>query len=300
MTQSKTPSSFYHDAKPTGEIPDLQGGIYIIATPLGNLKDITLRALEILSSVDLILCEDTRASRKLLTHYGVSAPLKAFHDYNETKMIPSLLAQVQAGKRLALISDAGTPLISDPGYKLVKAALTAELFMTGLPGPSAVINALILSGLPTHRFFFAGFLAAKSAARLKELDSLKKIPGTLIFYESPQRLKETLQDLHSCFSTREIVVVREMTKKFEEIIRGSLREVTDYFQKKPPRGEIVLLVAPPSEEENLWDEKTLEKGLRTALKTLSLKDAVQKISLLSGISRKVVYEKALKIQEKIR
>lgn len=298
MTQSNTPYPFHHDAKPTVEKRDLQAGIYIVATPLGNLKDITMRALEILHSVDLILCEDTRVSRTLLMHYSVSAPLKALHDYNESKMIPSLLIQVQEGKRLALISDAGTPLISDPGYKLVRAALTAGLFITGLPGPSAVINALVLSGLPTHRFFFAGFLPAKSASRVKDLDNLKKIPGTLIFYESPQRLKETLQDLQHGFSMREIVVVREMTKKFEEIIRGSLKEVTDHFQESQPRGEIVLLVAPPSEEENLWDDETLEKGLRTALKTLSLKDAVQEISLFSGISRKHIYEKALKIQEK--
>ncbi|GAO97923.1 ribosomal RNA small subunit methyltransferase I [Caedimonas varicaedens] len=298
MTQSNTPYPFHHDAKPTVEKRDLQAGIYIVATPLGNLKDITVRALEILHSVDLILCEDTRVSRTLLMHYSVSAPLKALHDYNESKMIPSLLVQVQEGKRLALISDAGTPLISDPGYKLVRAALTAGLFITGLPGPSAVINALVLSGLPTHRFFFAGFLPAKSASRVKDLDNLKKIPGTLIFYESPQRFKETLQDLQHGFSMREIVVVREMTKKFEEIIRGSLKEVTDHFQESQPRGEIVLLVAPPSEEENLWDDETLEKGLRTALKTLSLKDAVQEISLFSGISRKHIYEKALKIQEK--
>ena len=298
MTQSNTPYPFHHDAKPTVEKRDLQAGIYIVATPLGNLKDITVRALEILHSVDLILCEDTRVSRTLLMHYSVSAPLKALHDYNESKLIPSLLVQVQEGKRLALISDAGTPLISDPGYKLVRAALTAGLFITGLPGPSAVINALVLSGLPTHRFFFAGFLPAKSASRVKDLDNLKKIPGTLIFYESPQRLKETLQDLQHCFSMREIVVVREMTKKFEEIIRGSLKMVTDHFQESQPRGEIVLLVAPPSEEENLWDDETLEKGLRTALKTLSLKDAVQEISLFSGISRKHIYEKALKIQEK--
>lgn len=298
MTQSNTPYPFHHDAKPTVEKRDLQAGIYIVATPLGNLKDITVRALEILHSVDLILCEDTRVSRTLLMHYGVSVPLKALHDYNESKMTPSLLVQIQEGKRLALISDAGTPLISDPGYKLVRAALTAGLLITGLPGPSAVINALVLSGLPTHHFFFAGFLPAKSASRVKALDNLKKIPGTLIFYESPQRLRETLQDLQHCFSMREIVVVREMTKKFEEIIRGSLKEVTNHFQENQPRGEIVLLVAPPSEEENLWDDETLEKGLRTALKTLSLKDAVQEISLLSGISRKHIYEKALKIQEK--
>jgi 16S rRNA (cytidine1402-2'-O)-methyltransferase len=298
VTQSNTPYPFHHDAKPTVEKRDLQAGIYMWPPLWAILRIYTVRALEILHSVDLILCEDTRVSRTLLMHYSVSAPLKALHDYNESKMITSLLVQVQEGKRLALISDAGTPLISDPGYKLVRAALTAGLFITGLPGPSAVINALVLSGLPTHRFFFAGFLPAKSASRVKDLDNLKKIPGTLIFYESPQRLKETLQDLQHCFSMREIVVVREMTKKFEEIIRGSLKEVTDHFQESQPRGEIVLLVAPPSEEENLWDDETLEKGLRTALKTLSLKDAVQEISLFSGISRKHIYEKALKIQEK--
>jgi 16S rRNA (cytidine1402-2'-O)-methyltransferase len=298
VTQSNTPYPFHHDAKPTVEKRDLQAGIYMWPPLWAILRIYTVRALEILHSVDLILCEDTRVSRTLLMHYSVSAPLKALHDYNESKMITSLLVQVQEGKRLALISDAGTPLISDPGYKLVRAALTAGLFIMGLPGPSAVINALVLSGLPTHRFFFAGFLPAKSASRVKDLDNLKKIPGTLIFYESPQRLKETLQDLQHCFSMREIVVVREMTKKFEEIIRGSLKEVTDHFQESQPRGEIVLLVAPPSEEENLWDDETLEKGLRTALKTLSLKDAVQEISLFSGISRKHIYEKALKIQEK--
>ena len=200
MTQSNTPYPFHHDAKPTVEKRDLQAGIYMWPPLWAILRIYTVRALEILHSVDLILCEDTRVSRTLLMHYSVSAPLKALHDYNESKMITSLLVQVQEGKRLGLISDAGTPLISDPGYKLVRAALTAGLFITGLPGPSAVINALVLSGLPTHRFFFAGFLPAKSASRVKDLDNLKKIPGTLIFYESPQRLKETLQDLQHCFS----------------------------------------------------------------------------------------------------
>lgn len=310
MTRLKTPDDpqhprilkgeGYNDDKPTAETRTLQAGIYIVATPLGNIRDITLRTLEILRAADLVLCEDTRVSRKLLTHYGITTPLKAFHDHNESKMIPSLLARLREGKSLALISDAGTPLICDPGYKLVRAAIAEGIPITALPGPSAAINALILSGLPNHRFFFAGFMPAKSAVRLRDLESLRHIPATLIFYESPQRLQETLEDLREHFLTRQIVVAREMTKKFEEVIRGSLMSVTDHFSKNPARGEIVLLIGPPAQEDNLWIEENLAHALETALKKSGLKEAVLEVSALSGVPRKIVYQKALDIQEKSR
>jgi 16S rRNA (cytidine1402-2'-O)-methyltransferase len=296
VPSSKSPF-FSYDANRTLEQTDLQAGIYLVATPLGNLKDITLRALEVLNAVDLILCEDTRVSRKLLSHYGISTPVKSFHAHNERKMISFILERLQLKQRIALISDAGTPLISDPGYKLVNEVHKQGFYITAIPGPCALINALILSGLSSEHFFFFGFLPSKSSERLRELEKLKEINATLIFYDSPQRLRETLKDLQQDFSERIITVVREMTKKFEEIIKGSLEEVNHHFASTAPRGEIVLLISPPSEHKQTWDEELLEKGLREALKNLSLKEAVEEITHLSGISRKIVYKKALKIQE---
>lgn len=271
----------------------LPSSLYIVSTPLGNLKDLTARALETLKQVDLILCEDTRVSRILMQHYGISTPLKALHDYNEAQMVPFVIAQLQQQKRLALISDAGTPLISDPGYKIIQAVIEHDFLITALPGPSAIINALVLSGLPSHQFFFGGFLPSKSQERRQELQRLGKVPATLIFYESCHRLIDTLQDIGTLFGTRDVVVAREMTKKFEEIIRGNWQKVLNHFSEKPPRGEIVLLIGPPSSQDQEWDDVKLEYELRQSLGCQSLKAAVEEITLLSNLSKKVVYQKAL-------
>ncbi len=278
---------------------DLPSGLYIVSTPLGNLKDLTLRALETLKQVDVILCEDTRVSRKLLSHYGISTPLRALHDYNESKMIPYVVDQLKNQKRLALISDAGTPLISDPGYKIIQAVREHHFQMTALPGPAALINALVLSGLPNHRFFFGGFLPSKSSERCKELQELALIPSTLIFYEAPQRLLEAIQDMRKFFEHRSLVITREMTKKFEEVIQGTWQEIMDRLITIPPRGEIVILVGPPSSASQQGTEEKLTELLEQSMKHQSLKAAVEEVSSLSGISRKVVYQKALMIRDSL-
>ena len=275
----------------------LPSGLYIVSTPLGNLKDLTARALETLRQVDLILCEDTRVSRILMQHYGISTPLRTLHDHNEVQMVSFVIDQLQQQKRLALISDAGTPLISDPGYKIIQAVIQHEFLMTALPGPNAVINALVLSGLPTHPFFFGGFLPSKSPERRQELQKLINIPATLIFYESCHRLTATLQDMETLFDTRDVVVAREMTKKFEEIFRGSCQKVLKHFSEKAPRGEIVILIAPPSSHHQQWDEMKLERELCQSLKHQTLKAAVEEITLLSNLSKKIVYQKALELRK---
>lgn len=277
----------------------LPSGLYIVSTPLGNLKDLTARALETLKQVDLILCEDTRVSRILMQHYGISTPLRALHDYNEAQMVPFVINQLQHQKRLALISDAGTPLISDPGYKIIQAVIEHNFLITALPGPSAIINALVLSGLPSHQFFFGGFLPSKSQERCQELQKLSRMPTTLIFYESCHRLMETLLEIKTIFGSRNVVVAREMTKKFEEVIRGSSQKLLDHFREKPPRGEIVLLIGPPSLSDQHWDDIKLEHELRQSLKHQSLKAAVEEITVLSGVSKKIVYQKALVLRKEI-
>ena len=271
----------------------LPSGLYIVATPLGHLKDLTQRALETLRQVDLILCEDTRTSRVLMQHYGISTPLRALHDHNETQMVDFVITQLQQQKSLALISDAGTPLISDPGYKIVQAVIQHNYLMTALPGPCAVINALVLSGLPNHRFFFGGFLPAKTQERRQELQKLSVVPATLIFYESCHRLQATLEMMTPLFKNRDLVVIREMTKKFEDVVRGSCSTVVDHFNQKPPRGEIVVLTSPPVFSNQPWDADVLAQELRQSLQHQSLKAAVEEITLLSGISKKIVYQKAL-------
>lgn len=276
----------------------LQAGIYSIATPLGNLGDITMRALEILTHVDLILCEDTRVSQKLCRHYGLKAPLKAFHEYTERSLVPTILDQVRKGAKIALISDAGTPLICDPGYILVREALGQGLFVTAAPGPCALINGLALSGLPPHPFFFGGFLPSTSKGRLTVFEKTRHLKATLVFYETPQRIKETLQEGEGIFGARQVAVIREMTKKFEEVIHGSWVFVKDHFDHIAPRGEMVLVIGPPSPEQESkdWDGDNLEEALRLSLKNQSLKGAVEDVHSLSGLSKKVIYQKALEIQ----
>ena len=275
----------------------LKAGLYLVSTPLGNLKDITLRALEILKEADVILCEDTRHSRTLLIHYGITTPLQALHDYNETARIPSLLEKVTQGQRIALISDAGTPLISDPGFKLVQAFYETGHEVTALPGPVALINALVLSGLPCHQFYFGGFLPSKSPARLSVFETLTTLPATLIFYESPQRLLQTLKDIVQKFPTRELAVIREMTKKFEQVVRGSALTVQDHFRNQAPRGEIVLLIAPPQIEAR-WTVEMLTQAVYEGLLHHSLKQVALDLSLVSGWTKREIYQWALTLQTK--
>lgn len=221
----------------------MSGKLYIVATPIGNLKDITLRALETLRSVDAVLCEDTRHSLHLLRHYEISKPLFSLHEHNEGERIPWLLQKIQGGENIALISDAGTPLVSDPGFRVVRGLLQARIEVEALPGPCAAIQGLVLSGLACDRFYFAGFLPPKSAARLRRFAELKSLEATLIFYESPHRIQKFLAEAFRVFGPRAMALGREMTKRFEEVYRGALQEKPEDIPLRSWKGEYVVLVA---------------------------------------------------------
>jgi 16S rRNA (cytidine1402-2'-O)-methyltransferase len=221
----------------------MPGTLYLVATPIGNLADITHRALQVLKDVDLIACEDTRHTRKLLNHYGIDTKTISYHEHNEHQREAHLIDLLKQGSDVAVVSDAGTPSISDPGFRLVRAAIESDVPVVPVPGPSAMLSALIAAGLPTDEFFFAGFLPSKPNARRARLAELQSIPGTLIFYEAPHRLADTLKDAYEILGEREAVVARELTKLHEEIRRGKLSELTaDYAEKKVIRGEIVVLI----------------------------------------------------------
>jgi 16S rRNA (cytidine1402-2'-O)-methyltransferase len=273
--------------------PALEGGLYLVATPIGNLRDTTLRALEILAACDLIACEDTRVTRKLIDHFGIMTPLTPYHDHNAETARPKILDKLAAGTSVALVSDAGTPLISDPGYKLVRAARTAGHAVTAAPGASAVLTALAVAGLPTDRFFFEGFLPAKEAARRTRIAELARVPGTLVLFETGPRLAATLGDLAAGLSVREAAVCRELTKLHEEVRRGALAELAEaYATGAETRGEIVILVGPPrgAAQPTAAEIDTL---LRAALARVSLKDAVAEVAAATGEPRRTVYARAL-------
>jgi 16S rRNA (cytidine1402-2'-O)-methyltransferase len=234
----------------------MPGTLFLVATPIGNLSDITHRALQVLKDVDLIACEDTRHTHKLLSHYGISTKTISYHEHNEQQRTAHLIQMLQQGSSIAVVSDAGTPSISDPGFRLVRAAIENDITVVSVPGPSALISALVPAGLPTDEFFFGGFLPSRSNARRARLNELRSVPGTLIFYEAPHRLAATLKDAYEILGEREAVVARELTKVHEEIKRGRLSDLAaDYTdEKKDIRGEIVLLIdrnvlgAAPAEE----------------------------------------------------
>ena len=218
------------------------GTLYLVATPIGNLADITHRALQVLKDVDLIACEDTRHTHKLLQHYGITTKTISYHEHNEQQRAAQLIESLQQGSDIAVVSDAGTPSISDPGFRLVRAAIENKIPVVPVPGPSALISALIAAGLPTDEFFFAGFLPPRSNARRARLGELQSVPGTLIFYEAPHRLASTLKDAHEILGEREAVIARELTKVHEEIRRGLLSELSRHYENEEPRGEIVVLI----------------------------------------------------------
>lgn len=267
-------------------------GLYLVATPIGNLSDITLRALELLAGADVIACEDTRVTRRLTERYGITTPLTPYHEHNAAQARPKLLARLAEGQAVALVSDAGTPLISDPGYKLVQAAREHGHAVIASPGPSAVLAALSVAALPTDRFFFEGFLPAKSVARKKRLAELANIPATLVLFESGSRIAATLADLADCFGGRAAAICRELTKMHEEVTRGDLDALArDYSAGGETRGEFVIVVAPPAEgEEHAGD---IDDLLRQALKRASVKDAVGEVAIATGRSRREIYQRAL-------
>lgn len=270
-------------------------GLYVTATPIGNLRDITLRALETLASADLILCEDTRVSRKLLDAYNIQVPLAAYHDHNGAKMRPKVLSQLSDGAAICLISDAGMPLVSDPGYKLVCDVVAAGYDVQVLPGANAPLSALSVSALPTDRFVFLGFLPAKASARQALLSRVAAIPASLILFESPRRLAATLAELEKTLGTREVAVARELTKKFEEVRRGTLQDLAAaYAGQAAPKGEIVIVVGPG--EAAPAAESDVIAALKKALKTASTKDAAAEVSELCGWPKRQVYELALSLR----
>jgi 16S rRNA (cytidine1402-2'-O)-methyltransferase len=280
------------------EAPRAAHGLHIVATPIGNLGDITLRALATLAGADAILAEDSRVTRKLLTRFGITAPILPYHEHNAAEMRPKVLARLKEGAALALVSDAGTPLVSDPGFKLVRAAVEEGYPVIPIPGPSAVLAGLTVAGLPTDRFFFEGFLPPRSAARRSRAEAIATVPATLVFFETGPRIAATLADLNAVFGPRPAAVARELTKTFEEVRRGSLAELAEAYSdaERPPKGEIVLLVGPPLEEEAPAGE-TLDDALKAALATSSLKDAVAEVAKTSGVPRREVYARALALSE---
>jgi len=277
------------------EAPRLAAGLYLVATPIGNLRDITLRALEMLAAADLVACEDTRVTRKLFDHYGLSAPLMPYHDHNAETARPKILARIAAGDAVALVSDAGTPLISDPGFKLVRDATAAGLAVTAAPGASAVLMALTVAGLPTDRFFFEGFLPSRSAARRTRIAELARIPATLVLYESGPRLGDALGDLAQGLGARAAAVCRELTKLHEEVRRGTLETLArDYAAGAETRGEIAIVIAPPDAPAPSGVEE-VDALLRAALARVSLKDAVAEVAAATGEQRRAVYSRALEL-----
>jgi len=273
--------------------------LYLVATPIGNLKDITLRALEVLKEVDVIACEDTRVSLKLLTHYGISKPLLSYHDHNAEQRRPRLLTLLKEGKNIAYITDGGMPLISDPGFKLVVACQKEALPYTVIPGASAVLTALCFSGLSPERFFFCGFLPSKKGPRKTALENLKSLQATLIFFEAPKRLLPFLEDALEIMGDRQGVVCREMTKLYEETQKGTLSTLITHYERAAPRGEIVVIIEGASTSTAAsFSSKDIETYLKKALKAHSVKEAVDLVSKAFNLSKREVYQHALNLKSK--
>ena len=282
------------------QITRLQSGLYFVATPIGSARDITLRALDVLASADVLAAEDTRSLRRLMEIHGVplgDRQLLSYHDHSGTKARAKLLAYLDEGKSVAYASEAGTPLIADPGYHLSKDAAEAGHLVTSAPGPSAIITALTLAGLPTDAFFFAGFLPNAKAARRSGLEAVRDVPGTLVFYESPHRIAAMLSDAALVLGPdRSAVICRELTKKFEEVRRGTLAELAEEIAAKKLKGEIVVLVdrAPAREA----SEEDLEAALVAAMETMSVRDAADSVAKAFGAHKRSVYQSALKLSGK--
>jgi len=273
------------------------GTLYVVSTPIGNLEDLTLRALRILKEVDIVACEDTRHTRILLAHYGIVKPLLSYHEQNERQRTAELLERLRADASVALVTDAGTPALSDPGYAIVHAASAQGIPVIAVPGASAVTAALAVAGLPTDRFAFLGFLPRKSAERKRTLETLASIPWTLVFFEAPHRLRDMLQDVEDVLGDRQVAVGRELTKRFEEVIRGPVSEVQDHFRTIEPRGEFTVVVAGAGE--NAKPALSAEADLRELLEGgMPPKSAVQIIARRHRINRGDVYQMMLGITGK--
>jgi 16S rRNA (cytidine1402-2'-O)-methyltransferase len=287
------PSRSYVIAGQPVEAPALTAGLHIAATPIGNLRDITLRTLEALAGADVIACEDTRVTRKLLDRYGIATPLTPYHEHNAQSARPKLLERLEQGLAIALVSDAGTPLISDPGFKLVREAAANGHPVIPVPGPSAVLAALTTAGLPTDRFYFDGFLPAKEAARRTRIRELASIDATLVLFEGGSRIAEALEDLAAAMGAREAAVCRELTKLHEDVRRAPLEQLARDAPRLETRGEFVIVIGPPAADALKLGEGEVDDILKAAMKTQSVKDAVAHAVELSGRPKREVYARAL-------
>ena len=275
----------------------LPGGLYIVATPIGNLGDITARAIDTLRAVDLVACEDTRVTGVLMQRFALTTPLTPYHDHNADTARPALLAKLQAGAAIALVSDAGTPLISDPGYKLVRTCAELGITVIPIPGPSALLAAITVAALPTDRIFFAGFLPVKSSARRDAIAEVQTLPATLVFYESTQRLSAALFDLAAVLGDRPAAVCRELTKLHEDIRRGTLDSLAKmYAADGPPKGEAVIVVGGAEPVEATSSD--VDNALRDALKTMSVRDAAAYVAETLRQSKRALYARALELIKK--
>jgi 16S rRNA (cytidine1402-2'-O)-methyltransferase len=293
--------------QPSGEVagrkpePRREGGpgtLYLVATPIGNLGDVTLRALDTLAKSGAIACEDTRITARLLARHGIAKPMIVYHDHNAERVRPRLLDRLGRGEDIALVSDAGSPLVSDPGFKLVREAVARSIPVTAVPGPSAAIAALQLSGLPSERFFFAGFLPAKAAARRRALLDVRDVPGTLIFFETAPRLARALADMADALGARPAAVARELTKMFEEVRRDSLAALARHYAAAgPPKGEIAIVVAPPGERP-VADASDVDRLLRDASARLAPSAAAAEVARATGLPRRELYRRALELKPK--
>ena len=275
--------------------PKPPSGLYLVATPIGNLGDITLRALETLAGVDAIACEDTRITRRLTERYGMSVQLHQYHEHNAEQARPKILQRLSEGASIALVSDAGTPLISDPGFKLVREVCAAGHDVIALPGPSSVLAALAVAALPTDRFYFEGFLPSKQGARRTRLTELSRIDATLVMFESGNRIVETLRDLALVMGAREASICRELTKLHEDVTRGLVSDLARDADDLETRGEFVVVIAPPAADAQVMASSDLDDVLRSAMKEVSVKDAVAQAVELSGRPRREVYARALEL-----
>lgn len=272
----------------------IEPGLHIVSTPIGNLQDITIRALETLAACDVIACEDTRVTGVLLQRYGIRTQMMTYHEHNAQRQLPKILEALAAGRSVALVSDAGTPLISDPGFRLVGDVVEQGHKVVPIPGASAMLSGLVGAGLPSDTILFAGFLPNKTHGRKKRLEELKGIPATLVFYESPHRVGASLADMTEILGKRQAAVARELTKRFETFQRGTLAELSDFFSGDRPKGEIVILVSPPEEQE--LTEVDTDTLLLEALKDMPVSTAAKKVSKATGVDRKTIYTRAMELK----
>jgi 16S rRNA (cytidine1402-2'-O)-methyltransferase len=287
----------YHIGPHRFEAQSIDPGLHVVATPIGNLGDITIRALNVLAAADFVLCEDTRITSRLLERYGIRNTMKPYHEHNAEKVRPAIIEALQNGKSFALVSDAGVPLVSDPGYRLVQACIAEGIIVTGIPGASAVLTALTLSGLPTDAFTFIGFLPQKSKARVDILHSYVNVPSTLIAFESPHRILDALIDIKAALGDRKIAMARELTKLHEEVLRGTASDIHDILAaRESVKGEICLVIAPPHDATIEISDDEIQEAINAALIEHSPSKAANLVSKALGLTKDDIYARILKLK----